>query len=333
MSELDLVSFNVNGLRAADRKGFAPWLRARRPAILGVQEVRASWSQLTKRVRSPAGYQTFFLPAARPGYSGVGLYVRADLEQQPDFYFVCLDRLELAPQPPGECLAAAQLAERPIARGAAGGENSALAQTWDDEGRAVAVRLGKLTVFSVYFPNGNGKDRDNSRVPYKLEFTARLRQLAEAERREGRTVVVMGDWNTAPSEWDLARPKQNLGTSGFLPEEREAVAQWLDAGWVDSLRSMVPAPLPEEVDQLVQAAKAAGLRKAERALHPGEGLYTWWSQRAGVRAKNIGWRIDLALVSSPLSQAIRSAAIHPEVVLSDHCPISLVLAPEVLDGL
>lgn len=339
MAELNLVSLNVNGLRAADRKGFAAWLRKIRPSVLGVQEVRASWSQLPKRVRSPTGYTTFFLPAARPGYSGVGLYVRADLAHAPEFCFACLDRLELVPQAPGQCLACMDIAEGGVAREAQAsplGSEGARAvgatsvQSWDDEGRAVAVRLGQLTVFSVYFPNGNGKLRDNSRVPFKLGFTARIRQLAEAERAQGRTVVVMGDFNTAPTEWDLARPKQNEDTSGFLPNERAAVAEWLAAGWVDSLRAIIPAPQPREVEQLVQAAKAAGLRKAERAPHPGEGLYTWWSQRAGVRAKNIGWRIDLALVSSPLKNAIRSAATHPDVFLSDHCPISVGLAPSVL---
>ncbi len=120
--------------------------------------------------------------------------------------------------------------------------------------------------------------------------------------RAGAPIVVMGDFNTAPYERDLARPRDNAKTSGFLPEEREEVVRWLASGWTDSFR----------------------------VYEPGEGHYTWWSQRFGVRERNIGWRIDLALVSPGARPFLRGASVHPDVKGSDHCPISLELDDAVL---
>src|SRR5690606_20889748 len=126
----------------------------------------------------------------------------------------------------------------------------------------------------------------------------------DAAKRAGEPIVVMGDFNTAPSEIDLARPKQNQKTSGFLPEEREELARWLVSGWVDTFRAV-------------------------RGEEPGQ--YTWWSQRFGVREKNIGWRIDLVLASPGAARYLTGASIHPEVRGSDHCPISVDLDDAVLE--
>jgi exodeoxyribonuclease-3 len=165
------------------------------------------------------------------------------------------------------------------------------------------LTLGALTIANVYFPNGNGKDRDNSRVDYKLAFTERLFKQLEPARRDGGRVIVMGDFNTAPEEIDLARPKTNQKTSGFLPEEREALRGLLRDGWTDSFRHLYPDD-------------------AER--------YTWWSQRFGVRERNVGWRIDLAFVSEGVLPFLRDAKIHGDVMGSDHCPIGLEFDPAVL---
>jgi len=167
---------------------------------------------------------------------------------------------------------------------------------FDREGRVLMARYGRLCVLSVYFPNGGN---DCARVPYKLEFYEALRAHCDELRRRGRQVVIGGDWNTAHREIDLARPKENAKTSGFLPEEREALDVWARAGWVDTFRH----------------------------VHPGRaGAYSWWTYRAGARERNVGWRLDYHFVSPSLRARVKGATIHPEVAGSDHCPVGLDLA-------
>lgn len=258
-----MLSWNVNGLRACDRAGFREQLRRLRPDVLGVQEVRALPEQLDPALRRPRGFHTSFVAAERRGYSGVGLFSR----RAPDAVRTSL----------GE-------------------------PRFDREGRVQIARFGRLVVANVYFPNGNGKQRDNSRVPYKLAFYRRLFEVLQAHRRAGQRVLVMGDLNTAHEDIDLARPRSNRGTSGFLPEERAELRRWLDAGWIDTFR----------------------------AFEPGPGHYSWWSQRRGVRERNVGWRIDYVLASPAAMRYVRHAFIHPEVRGSDHCPVGVVLDPTAL---
>jgi len=139
-------------------------------------------------------------------------------------------------------------------------------------------------------------------VPYKLAFYAALFDRVERLRRSGLRVLVMGDFNTAHREIDLARPKANENTSGFLPEERAEFDRWMGAGWVDTFRH----------------------------FEPGDGHYTWWSQRFGVREKNIGWRIDYVLASPAAMKFVRSAFIQPEVRGSDHCPVGVDVDRRIL---
>lgn len=261
---LRILSWNVNGLRAAHRKGhFVPWL-AREPAFaVGVQEVRATAGDLPDAVREPRGYEAHFFAAERKGYSGVGLYARR-----------APDRLDTS------------LGEA----------------RFDAEGRLQIARFGRLVVANVYFPNGSGTDRDHSRVPYKLDFYDALFARLQRLRRGGLRVLVMGDFNTAHQEIDLARPRDNRETSGFLPIEREALDKWLKAGWVDTFRHFEPAG----------------------------GHYTWWSNRRGVRERNVGWRIDYVLASPSAMRHVRRAFHQPEVMGSDHCPVGVDLDPEAL---
>jgi exodeoxyribonuclease-3 len=166
---------------------------------------------------------------------------------------------------------------------------------FDDEGRAIVADFGSFLFYTVYFPNGG---HDLARVPYKLAFSEAILQHAEVRRREGRSIVICGDVNTAHEEIDLANPKSNRRNTGFLPEERAWVSRWLDHGYVDVFRRR----------------------------HPDEGgHYTWWSNRPGVRERNVGWRIDYFMVSADLEDHVVDAAIHAEVLGSDHCPISLEL--------
>jgi exodeoxyribonuclease-3 len=260
---LRVASWNVNGLRACARKGFFRWLEGSGAAIVGIQEVRARRDQLLQELGRATGWFAHVSAADRAGYSGVGLLARRD----PD---ALATRLEPA---------------------------------IDAEGRLQMARFGRLLVVNAYFPNGNGTllpdgRRSNDRVPYKLGFYQALWERLEPERQAGAPILVLGDFNTAHTEIDLARPKDNQGTSGFLPEERAEFDRWLRSGWVDSFR----------------------------AEHPGEGgHYSWWAQRAECRKRNIGWRIDYLLASPAAARWVRRAWIAPEVTGSDHCPVGVDL--------
>jgi exodeoxyribonuclease-3 len=251
-----VLSWNVNGLRAAMGKGFGAWLSGARAAVVGVQEVRAAEHEVD--VRSLGRWKTSFVAAEKPGYSGVGLLAR----REPDDVETKL----------GEA-------------------------RFDAEGRFQLARFGELTVVNAYFPNGNGKERDGSRIPYKLDFYRAVYDRLAPRVRAGGRVIVMGDFNTAHRPIDLARPKQNEKTSGFRPEEREELDRWLTSGFVDTFRH----------------------------FEKGEGHYSWWSQRFGVREKNIGWRIDYVLASHGAMPFVKKAMIERNVTGSDHCPVGVVL--------
>lgn len=260
---LRIASWNVNGLRACAGKGhFLPWLRSSKADILGVQEVRARPEQLEPSLARPRRWTTHFVAAERPGYSGVGLFSR----QAPDLV-----------------------------------ETSLGLPHFDVEGRVQLAHFGALVVANIYFPNGNGQERDNSRVPYKLDFYRQLHARLDLLRAAGKRVIVLGDFNTAHAEIDLARPKENARTSGFLHVERAELSRWLGGGWVDTFRK----------------------------FHPEPGHYSWWSQRAGARERNVGWRIDYVLACPAAAAFVRDAAIHPRILGSDHCPVSVAVDPSI----
>lgn len=166
---------------------------------------------------------------------------------------------------------------------------------FDDEGRMLVTRTPGFHLVNVYVPNGS---RDHSRVPFKLAFYQALHDWIQARHAAGEYVVVCGDWNTAHTEIDLANPRSNEKTTGFLPEERVWIDKFLALGLVDVFR----------------------------AAHPGEkGHYTWWSQRPGVRQKNIGWRLDYFLVSEGLVGRVKGVEHQAHVLGSDHCPVLLEL--------
>ena len=168
---------------------------------------------------------------------------------------------------------------------------------FDDEGRFIVAHFGRLSVASIYFPKGNGKERDNSRVGYKLDFYRAAFERLDQLRRRGR-VYVLGDFNTAHHEIDLARPKGNRKSSGFLPVERQMLTQLQNEGWVDTFR----AAHPDQPDH-----------------------YTWWRQFGGARENNVGWRIDAVYASPSASHRVTNAFIWPDVFGSDHCPVGVDL--------
>ena len=164
-----------------------------------------------------------------------------------------------------------------------------------EEGRVVTAEFPDFHVVTVYTPNA--KD-DLSRLALRHKhwdpaFLAYCRQLEETK-----PVIFCGDLNVAHTELDLANPKSNRGKKGFTDEEREGFQNFVDAGFVDTFRLF----------------KQDG------------GHYSWWSNFANSRARNVGWRIDYVLVSAALRGRVRSADIHPDILGSDHCPVSVTLA-------
>jgi len=162
------------------------------------------------------------------------------------------------------------------------------------EGRVLTAEYKDFYLVTVYTPNA--KD-DLSRVPLRHDhwdpaFLAYCQYLEKTK-----PVIFCGDLNVAHTEDDLANPKPNIGKKGFTNEERAGFQAFIDAGFVDTLRM----------------------------FKEGNGYYTWWSHFAGARERNVGWRIDYFLVSAALKEKVTAADIHPAVMGSDHCPISVTL--------
>jgi exodeoxyribonuclease III len=161
----------------------------------------------------------------------------------------------------------------------------------DAEGRMVTIRYDDLAVVNTYFPNGG---QGPERLAYKLEFYEHFLEYVNALRKHS-PVIWGGDINTAHEEIDLARPRENMENTGFLPEERAWLDEVVQAGWVDSFRHFHPAK---------------------------EGAYTYWDMKTRARERNVGWRIDYIFVSPDLLPILKKASIHDSLFGSDHCPIS-----------
>jgi len=166
---------------------------------------------------------------------------------------------------------------------------------FDREGRVLGLRFGDLLVLSAYFPNSQDAGR---RLPYKLAFCRAIERFLADWRARGCHVLLTGDYNIAPTAIDLARPAANEGNPGYLPEERDWFAHFLSLGYRDTFRDAHPEQ---------------------------EGAYSWWSYRTRARERNVGWRIDHCAVDPELIDRVRDPAIHPEILGSDHCPVSVVL--------
>jgi exodeoxyribonuclease-3 len=164
---------------------------------------------------------------------------------------------------------------------------------FDVEGRVLTAEFKGVYFVSVYFPNSQDA---GARIDYKVRFCQAIHEWVNSLHKKGKSVILTGDFNIAHQEIDLARPKENEGTAGFLPQEREWMTHFLNSGWTDSFRY----------------------------LHPdARDAYSWWSMRMRARERNVGWRIDYHAVPSADRDRIKGAAIHADVKGSDHCPVSL----------
>jgi exodeoxyribonuclease-3 len=256
MAKTTFISWNVNGIRAVDKKEALRWIDEQEVDFLGLQEIKAESSQIPKTIFKREYSIQNINASVKKGQSGVALYTNKE------------------------------------------GLLTCTCPTVDilNEGRINEYHFENIAYFNVYFPNGQ---RNEERLEYKMAFYERFLEHINALKAKGKSIVICGDVNTAHTSIDLARPKANEKTSGFLPMEREWMDKLIDAGYVDTFRYL------------------HGEEATER--------YSWWSYRAGARMRNVGWRIDYFFVSEDLKEKIISADILDQILGSDHCPIELTL--------
>jgi exodeoxyribonuclease-3 len=254
---MQIISYNLNGIRAAIKKGLIEWLQEANVDILCVQETKASPEDIDLSIFTSIGYHVAWYPAQKKGYSGVAIFSK----KKPD-NIVYGNGYEMS----------------------------------DAEGRVIRVDIGDLTIVNAYFPSGtSGEERQT----YKYQWLKEFYEYIQALKKERPSIIVAGDYNIAHKEIDIHDPKGNKKSSGFLPEERAWMDQFLENGWVDSFRNVHPDTT---------------------------GAYSWWSQRfPSVRLNNKGWRIDYLCTTADLKNRIQSATILPMVKHSDHCPIEVAL--------
>ncbi|MBR5867555.1 MAG: exodeoxyribonuclease III [Spirochaetaceae bacterium] len=198
-----IISWNVNGIRAVEKKGFLEWLAQSNADIVCIQETKANPGQLSLELLSPqydgGNYKSFWASAKKPGYSGTAIYSRTE----PDKVHV-MDLPE-----------------------------------FDDEGRVLVAHYGNLVVISAYFPNSQ---EAGARLGYKLDFCHAIKNFCDKLVAENKNVVLCGDYNVAHKPIDLANPKGNEKNPGYLPEEREWMEEFTSNGWCDTFRHFCDEP-------------------------------------------------------------------------------------------
>lgn len=253
---MKIISYNVNGIRAAIQKGFTTWLEEQAADIICIQELKAEREQVDTQAIEDLGYHIYWHSAQKKGYSGVAIFSKI----KPNHV-----------------------------------EIGCGIEKYDFEGRVIRLDFDHVSVMSVYMPSGSSGDE---RQAFKMEWLADFHTYAHQLRTQIPNLIISGDYNICHRAIDIHNPKGNANSSGFLPEEREWMENFIQHGFVDTFR-LIRADEPHQ--------------------------YSWWSYRAGARGKNLGWRIDYHLASQPLQDRIQNAYILPDAMHSDHCPIVVEL--------
>ena len=269
---MKIISWNVNGIRAAYRKGLMSFLKEQQPDIFCVQETKAHVDQVPTDLKDyPNGMFSYWSSAEKKGYSGVATF---SLEEPQKI------------------------------------ESQIGIKQFDNEGRFLITHHGMLnggvlnksvkeqipghfTLYNVYFPNGR---RTQERQTYKMKFHKEFLNVLKKNIASGQEIIILGDYNIAPSEIDLYDPEKHCNVSGFLPEERAWFQDLLNLGFIDTFRYF----FPEKKD-----------------------CYTWWSLKEAARISNKGWRIDIICVTKGLIDRVIGVDILDQVQGSDHCPVAI----------
>lgn len=252
---MQIVSFNVNGIRAIIQKSFEQDILALNADIICLQETKAQKEQVAEALKNFNNYSIYANSAERKGYSGTAIL--------------------------------SKITPMSVKYGVDAAEH-------DLEGRVITLEFENFFLVNVYTPNsGSELLRLDYRQKWDHHFFSFLKKLEEQK-----PVIFCGDLNVAHTELDLARPKQNYNKSaGFMQEEIDGIANYLDNGFIDSFRQLFPTTQK----------------------------YSWWSYRGGARQKNVGWRIDYFLLSNVLKSKLIDSEIHNDIFGSDHCPVSIKL--------
>ena len=251
---IKILSYNINGIRAALRKNLLNWIKDYDPDIVCFQEIKANEDQFDKSLFSDLGYYNYWFSAQKKGYSGVGIITKIKPENV--IYGTGIDYM-------------------------------------DFEGRNLRVDFKNFSVMSLYLPSGTNINRLNFKFQYMDDFKTYIHNL----KSKVPNLIVGGDFNICHKAIDIHDPIRNAKVSGFLPEERDWIDNFIKDGFVDSFRIFNNSP------------------------HN----YSWWSYRANSRNNNKGWRIDYLLAVEKLKKNITQSYILNDVVHSDHCPIGLNL--------
>jgi len=252
---MKIISYNVNGIRAALKKGFIDWLKSANPDVICLQEIKAQEDQLDLSVFEAAGYSyNYWFSAQKKGYSGVAI---------------------LSKTKPNNVVFGTGI------------------ESMDFEGRNIRADFDGASVMSLYLPSGTNL----ARLEHKLEYMDLFQDYINTLKKDVPSLIICGDYNICHEAIDIHDPVRNKNVSGFLPEERAWMSQFLKSGFVDAFREFNSEP------------------------HN----YSWWSYRANSRANNKGWRLDYTLVSLPLQEKLKRAVILSEAVHSDHCPVLVEL--------
>jgi exodeoxyribonuclease-3 len=248
---MKIISYNVNGIRAAVNKGFIEWLQSADPDVICLQEIKALKEQLDLSIFEEAGYSYhYWFSAQKKGYSGVAILSKTEPNHV---------------------------------------EYGTGIESMDFEGRNLRADFGDVSIMSLYLPSGTNL----ARLEHKLEYMAMFQDYINDLKKKHPNLIICGDYNICHEAIDIHDPVRNKNVSGFLPVEREWIGNFMDSGFLDSFRYFNKEP------------------------HN----YSWWSYRANARANNKGWRLDYAMVATPLQEKLKRAVILSEAVHSDHCPI------------
>lgn len=248
---MKIITYNVNGIRAAMNKDLVGWLKAANPDVLCLQETKATSDQVDVKAFEALGYHLYWYSAQKKGYSGVAIFTKIKPKHV---------------------------------------EYGCGIEKYDFEGRIIRLDFDNCSVMSVYHPSGSSGDE---RQAFKMQWLADFQKYIDDLKTKIPNLILCGDYNICHKPIDIHNPKSNANTSGFLPEEREWMEQFIQSGFTDSFRHFNQEP------------------------HQ----YSWWSYRAGSRGKNLGWRIDYNLVANHMEKHLKRAVILPDAMHSDHCPV------------
>jgi exodeoxyribonuclease-3 len=246
-----IISWNVNGIRAAYKNGGLKLVEKLKADIYCFQETKAWPGEFPSDLFSFKKFLSLINPAKKRGYSGTAIFTRKKPKKI---------------------------------------ETKLGMERFDNEGRFLRLDFKNFTLINIYLPHG-GREKEN--LGYKLKVYDYLLKYLRPLRNQN--LVLIGDFNIAHQEIDLARPQQNKNNTMFTPQERKQIQKLLDLGFADTFR----------------------------IFHKAGGCYTWWPYFANARQRNLGWRIDYAFVSKKLTPKVENAFILPQIKGSDHCPIGI----------